>query len=163
MIKGQPATARTEALLNRAEDMCRRRGVHLTELRRKILGLVLDTPAPAGAYDLLHRLRRGRRTAAPPTVYRALEFLLDQGLIHKVESLSAYVGCAHTSYDEGVRGHPAQFLICDRCGRVIELDDPGDPPRLDACHRSTRVCYRRVDDRGEGNLREMRGCSLDRL
>ena len=65
----------------------------MTDLRREVLGLILDAEAPTGAYDLLDQLKATRHGAAPPTVYRALEFLLDQGLIHKVERLSAYVGC----------------------------------------------------------------------
>ena len=84
-----------------------------------MLALILDSPRPVGAYELLDRLREHRRGAAPPTVYRALEFLLDQGLIHRVERLAAFVACPqhdHTS-------HAAQFLICGNCGTVTELDD----------------------------------------
>jgi len=81
---------RTESLLDRADLVCRQRGANLTELRRHILGLVLDAASPTGAYKLLDRLRQTRRGAAPPTVYRTLDFLVDQGLIHKVERLSAF-------------------------------------------------------------------------
>lgn len=73
---------------------------------------------PVRAYDILDRLRDERSNAAPPTVYRALDFLLEQGLVHRIESLNAYVGCAVSH-----RGHCAQFLICRDCGRVAELDD----------------------------------------
>ena len=130
----------TAALLDRAERQCRDRGTQLTELRRQVLGLVLDSGKPMGAYELLDQLRGQRRGAAPPTVYRALEFLLEQGLIHKVERLSAFVGCVHATdhagHDHahhegehahvahGPMAHPAQFLICGRCGQVTELDDP---------------------------------------
>ena len=84
---------RTENLLRRAEAVCEHRGAKLTELRRQVLGMILDAASPTGAYDLLDKLRPKRRGAAPPTVYRALDFLLDQGLIHRVERLSAFVGC----------------------------------------------------------------------
>ena len=114
-------SGRTTALLEQAEAICAGRGTRLTELRRHVLGLVLDSDRPAGAYDMLERLRPGRKGAAPPTIYRALEFLLDQGLIHKVERLSAYVGCVHGMEDG--HAHNAQFLICTGCGRVEELDD----------------------------------------
>jgi Fur family zinc uptake transcriptional regulator len=117
-------STRTDALLDRAAAICRRRGAQLTELRRKVLGLVLDSARPMGAYELLDQLRAGRRTAAPPTVYRTLDFLLEHGLIHKVEKLSAFVGCSHRCDGEHVETHAAQFLICKRCGRVAELDDP---------------------------------------
>ena len=110
-------------LLSQASQACERRGTQLTELRRKVLGLVLDSDKPAGAYDLLDRLRAHHKGAAPPTVYRALDFLLGQGLIHKVERLSAFVGCVHPAEDEHDHHHAAQFLICTQCGRVTELED----------------------------------------
>jgi len=112
-------TPRTEALLTHADQICIGRGARLTDLRREVLGLILDAAGPTGAYELLDRLRGTRRTAAPPTVYRALDFLLEQGLIHRVERLSAFVGCvAHDQH-----AHAAQFLICRRCNRVTEIDD----------------------------------------
>jgi len=111
-------SARTEALLDRAASICDRNGARLTALRRQVLGLILDAEAPAGAYDLLGRLRATRLGAAPPTVYRALDFLLEQGLVHKLERLSAFVGCV--AHEEQ---HAAQFLICRNCGKVFEIED----------------------------------------
>ncbi|HTI83027.1 MAG TPA: transcriptional repressor [Acetobacteraceae bacterium] len=118
---------RTEGLLDQAETVCEHRGAKLTELRRHVLGLVLDAAAPTGAYELLDRLRQSRRGAAPPTVYRALDFLLEQGLIHRVERLSSFVGCVAgctTGHGEGEsHTHAAQFLICRQCGKVTEMQD----------------------------------------
>ena len=117
---------RTEALLDRAQAICERRGANLTELRRHVLGLVLDAASPTGAYELLDRLRQTRRGAAPPTVYRTLDFLLEQGLIHRVERLSAFVGCVAgctVDPDGESHTHAAQFLICRKCGRVVEMQD----------------------------------------
>ena len=110
---------RTETLLNQASQICDSKGARLTDLRREVLGLILDADSPAGAYDLLDRLRATRHGAAPPTVYRALEFLQEQGLVHKLESKSSYVGCV----SHGDADHAAQFLICRTCGQVTELDD----------------------------------------
>ncbi len=115
---------RTETLLDRAEAICEQRGANLTDLRRQVLGMILEAPAPTGAYDLLDRLRQTRRGAAPPTVYRTLDFLLEQGLIHRVERLSAFVGCVAgctVEADGESHAHAAQFLICRNCGRVAEL------------------------------------------
>jgi Fur family transcriptional regulator, zinc uptake regulator len=110
---------RTETLLNRAHVICEGRGVRLTDLRRQVLGLILDRDGPTGAYDLLDQLRSTRHGAAPPTVYRALDFLQEQGLVHRLESRSAFVGCiAEEDHD-----HAAQFLICRTCGKVTELED----------------------------------------
>ena len=106
--------------LAKAEAICVQRGARMTSLRQRVLGLVLETGRPATAYDLLDRLRPHHKGAAPPTIYRALDFLLEQGLIHKVERLSAYIGCVHVHEAEH---HAAQFLICRQCGRVAELED----------------------------------------
>ena len=110
---------RTETLLDRAGAMCEARGARLTDLRRQVLGLILDAEQPTGAYDLLDRLKTTRIGAAPPTVYRALDFLLEQRLIHRLERLSAFVGCVAHDDEE----HAAQFLICRGCGKVTEIDD----------------------------------------
>ena len=74
-----------------------------------------------GAYDLLDRLRARRGGGAPPTVYRALDFLQEQGLVHRLERLSAFVGCI--DMDGAAQHPPAQFLICRGCGRVTEIED----------------------------------------
>ena len=105
--------------VGKAEQACQARGVRLTSLRRRVLELVWRSHEPVKAYDLLGRLRAERQGAAPPTVYRALDFLRAEGFVHKIESLNAYVGC-------GEPGHPSsgQFLICRRCGEVAEMDDP---------------------------------------
>ncbi|MEX2642687.1 MAG: Fur family transcriptional regulator, partial [Acetobacterales bacterium] len=91
----------------------------LTPLRRSVLELVLESVAPVGAYTVLERLQEKlKRRVAPPTVYRALDFLLRQGLIHRIERFNAFVACPHPG-----EGHRAQFLICTCCGLVRELDD----------------------------------------
>jgi len=105
--------------LDRAALLCTRRRARLTPLRRRVLTLVWQSHAPIGAYAILASLRRAHRGAAPPTVYRALDFLIAQGLIHRVESLNAYIGCAVPE-----RPHAGQFMICDGCGTAAELDDP---------------------------------------
>ena len=106
--------------LDVAEEKCRREGLRLTPLRRRVLELVWSSHGPVGAYDILGVLSEedGRR-AAPPTVYRALDFLLEHELIHRIESLNAFVGCG-----DPARRHGGQFLICTDCGSVAELDDP---------------------------------------
>jgi Fur family transcriptional regulator, zinc uptake regulator len=106
-----------EALM-KAELSCQRRGLRLTAIRRRVLELVWKNHEPVKAYELLESLKTEKKGAAPPTVYRALDFLQQQGFVHRIESLNAYVGC-------GEPGHKsmAQFLICHVCGVVAELDD----------------------------------------
>lgn len=101
-----------------AERVCDQRGVRLTVLRRRVLELVWLTHRPRGAYAILEDLGRDGRTPAPLTVYRALEFLQAQGLVHRIESLNAFVGCARP----GAR-HSSQFLVCSTCGDATELND----------------------------------------
>lgn len=107
--------------LGAAERICDRRRVKLTPLRRRILELVWRSHAPVGAYEILELLAasEGRR-AAPPTVYRSLDFLIEQGLVHRIESLNAFAGCAHPE-----SAHEAQYLICDDCGDAVEIEIDG--------------------------------------
>jgi len=116
--------------LDAAAALCARRGAQLTALRREVLRLVLAAQHPVGAYALLDQLKASRAGAAPPTVYRALDFLVEQGLIHKVERLNAFIGCTDAlehpaDCDCGAtHDHPHQFLICRRCGATAEISDP---------------------------------------
>jgi Fur family zinc uptake transcriptional regulator len=104
-------------VLLRAESLCAERGVRLTAHRRRVLEIICAAERPIGAYEILDLIRDGA-PAAPPTVYRALDFLLEQGLVHKLETLHAYVGCTHPDHP-----HSSQFLICADCGDVTELED----------------------------------------
>ena len=118
-----------QARLDAAARLCASAGARFTPLRRHILELVLTAGGPVTAYGLLHRLEGGRWAAAPPTVYRALEFLTQHGLIHRVERLQAYIGC-----DES-HAHAAQLLICRDCGTVAEVDDLAVQHALDHAAR----------------------------
>jgi Fur family zinc uptake transcriptional regulator len=113
------ANGAVAARLARAEAECARRGVRLTDVRRDVLRLILQAGEPVGAYALLDGLKALTGAGKPPTVYRALDFLLAQGLIHRVERLNAFVGC----HDEAAHAHAAQFLICRVCGRATEIED----------------------------------------
>jgi len=113
-----PAIKRLKRVLERAEVLCRERGVRFTEQRKTVLRLVCASDKPISAYELLDQMRGVVKNPAPPTVYRALDFLLEQGLVHKLESLHAYVGCTHPDHP-----HASQFLICEDCGEVTEVED----------------------------------------
>jgi len=105
--------------LHTAEKTCHARGNRFTPIRRRVLELVWGSHEPVKAYDVLQSLQQEHKGAAPPTVYRALDFLLEEGLVHKIESLNAYVGCGRPGHRDA-----GQFLICAGCGEVAELDDP---------------------------------------
>jgi Fur family zinc uptake transcriptional regulator len=118
VTSSEPVSAEARPALARAERRCRERGVRLTDLRRAVLGIVLDSPRPLGAYEILDILRERTGRSAPPTVYRALEFLLEQGLIHRLHTRNAFMACDQPEHRGG------QFLICQQCGGVTELVDP---------------------------------------
>ena len=104
-----------EDAVQEAETLCTERGARLTPLRRRVLEIIWESHAPLGAYDVLERMNAGGGRNAPPTVYRALDFLLKHGLIHRIESQKAFVGCASPG-----NAHKAQFFICRDCGTVAE-------------------------------------------
>jgi Fur family zinc uptake transcriptional regulator len=112
--------------LRTAERICDDRGARLTDLRRRVLESVWASHRPIGAYAILEALRRGGR-AAPPTVYRALDFLIENGLAHRIASFNAYVGCARPG-----EPHAGQFLLCARCKDAAEIQDSGVAATLTA-------------------------------
>jgi Fur family zinc uptake transcriptional regulator len=106
--------------LGDAEALCAARGERLTALRRRVLELVWGSHKPVGAYALLDQLRDEDLGSAPPTVYRALDFLIENGLIHRIERMNAFVGCSHPG-----EAHRGFFLICGECGNAQELQGDG--------------------------------------
>ena len=104
-----------------AERFCATTGVRLTPLRKEVLELILNASGPMGAYDLLAKIKNDSdRPAAPPTVYRTLDFLLENGFIHRLTSINAYIPCCHPR-----EGHQAAFLICTECKAVKEASAQG--------------------------------------
>lgn len=107
----------TRELLERAQQACVDAGARLTPLRRKVLTSVAESHHAAGAYDIIERLAKTGPRPAPISIYRALEFLLHHGLVHKIESRNAFVACTHGEHDGD-----AVLLICDQCGIVAEME-----------------------------------------
>ncbi len=105
-----------ESLANRAKQICDQKGARFTSIREKVFRLLANTQAGVGAYELLEQLKQTEPAAKPATIYRALEFLTEQGFIHKIESSNAFLLCHHFEHQ-----HPAQLLICSQCGQVEEL------------------------------------------
>jgi len=104
--------------LARADALCNGRRVRLTDQRRQVLGIVCRAERPIGAYEILDALRDLVKKPALTMVYRALDLLLELGLIHRLETLHVFIGCTHPE-----RPHTSEFLICTDCGRVRELED----------------------------------------
>lgn len=104
--------------VQKAELLCNDVGVRLTPIRKRVLELVWSKHKAVKAYDILQQLDAKDGSLAPPTVYRALEFLVEQGLVHKVESQNGFIGCSHP-----LNQHGCQFLICTECGDIKEFCD----------------------------------------
>ena len=111
--------ANKSQLLATAQQLCEQRGVRLTPQRLKVLALILEHHSSISAYELLDLLRESEPQAKPPTVYRALDFLLAQGFVHKVESTNSYIACCLLGHAD----HCSQLLICKQCGNVEECHD----------------------------------------
>ena len=99
-----------------AEAVCLERGQRLTAIRRKVLDELLGSHKPLGAYEIIDRLAQRGARPAPITAYRALEFLRENGLVHRIESRNAFIACVHTH----PVGELVVFLICEHCGAVGE-------------------------------------------
>ena len=102
-----------------ASARCAARGAKLTEIRREVLELVWSSHRPIGAYDILASLGCDGRRIAPPTVYRALDFLLEHGLVHRVASRNAFIGCSTPGHVQA-----REILICTQCGSAVEVEEP---------------------------------------
>jgi Fur family zinc uptake transcriptional regulator len=109
------ARCTTDAMAT-AEAICGKRGQRLTPIRRDVLATLLASHQPLGAYEIIERQAPKGPRPAPITVYRALEFLREHGLVHRIESRNAFVACVHTH----AAGDLVVFLICERCGAVGE-------------------------------------------
>jgi len=107
------------ALLDKAQLLCEERGARFTQTRRKVLQLMLAHASSISAYDLLDNLKETDSSAKPPTVYRALDFLLEQHFIHRVESQNAFIAC-----NDFADSHQLQLFICEKCNEVQELHSP---------------------------------------
>jgi len=108
-----------DTAIETAAGLCAEQGLRFTAIRRRVLALIWGGHRPVGAYEILNALKAEYPRAAPPTVYRALDFLIERRLIHRIETMNAFVGCTHPA-----ERHGGQFLICSNCRDAIELDDP---------------------------------------
>ncbi len=110
----------TETWPAKVESLCAKRGLQMTALRREVVGIFADAGQPLGAYAIIQKLSESqKRIVAPPTVYRTLDFLVDNGFVVKIESRQAYVACNHLGHDHD---HHGIVFSCVKCGRTVEIE-----------------------------------------
>lgn len=114
MVK-QMGKAEIARLVKQTESACREKGIRFTEPRQHVLEIIAGAKKPMGAYDILEALGNYMDNPKPPTAYRAIEFLQEQGIVHRIESLNAYMLC-----DMDHKHNGSQFMVCDSCGTVVE-------------------------------------------
>lgn len=116
-----------------AEKVCKGRGQKLTPIRRHVLGALLVSHRPLGAYEIIEQLAKDMPRPAPITIYRALDFLMDNGLVHRIESRNAFLACSHNHDETAV----VAFLICEACGSVGEIPSAAIARTFNDAARST--------------------------
>jgi len=129
----------TADALKHAETLCAQRSQRLTPIRRQVLEVLLESHKPLGAYEIMDRaassggrLAPGGGRPAPITVYRALDFLRDNGLVHRIESRNAFVACVNNH----ATGDLVVFLICEHCGAVGEAPSAAVADQLKTAARA---------------------------
>jgi Fur family zinc uptake transcriptional regulator len=123
----------TADALRNAEQVCARRSLKFTPIRRHVLEALLASHRPLGAYEVIEALAKRMRRPAPITIYRALDFLMEHGLVHRIESRNAFLACAQ-DHDEAAM---VAFLICECCGLVGEIPAAPAVQNLTASARIT--------------------------
>jgi Fur family zinc uptake transcriptional regulator len=118
--------------IRHAEGVCAKRAQKFTPIRRQVLQALLSSHRPLGAYEVIDELAKSMPRPAPITVYRALDFLMENGLVHRIESRNAFLACAH-DHDAAAM---VAFLICERCGSVGEIPAAPVAQSLNAAARA---------------------------
>jgi len=121
----------SRSLMGAAQTLCAERGLRLTPVRQKVLELLLKSHAPLGAYAILSELADSGFSAQPPVAYRALDFLVENGLAHRLEKINAFVACNRPG-----EGHAPVFMICSDCGQVAETSEERRRSPLDRTARA---------------------------
>ncbi|MHA6268210.1 Fur family transcriptional regulator [Aliiroseovarius sp. CAU 1755] len=130
----------TQDVLTRAETLCKEGGARLTPVRRRVLEILLEEHRAMGAYDVLERLAAEGFGSQPPVAYRALDFLAEQGLVHRIRRLNAFAACT----DPG-QHHAPVFFICKTCNAVAEAPEQSVRAAIDDLGRTLGFAVERTN------------------
>ena len=125
--------------LKKADLICQDKGLRFTKIRRFIFKQICKSHKPAKAYDLLSEVSKMNYSAKPPTVYRALDFLMDNGFIHKINTLNAYITCSHS-----LKHNQCYFIICNKCEEVQECCDDSITDSINTTLAQNRFSYKDI-------------------
>lgn len=131
--------------ISAAESLCAVRKIQFTPVRRRVLELLLQEHRALGAYDILERLSKEGLGSQPPVAYRALDFLVKNGFVHKIERLNAFIACSHPG-----RTHAPAFMICRLCAAVAETQAAPAKGALGAAARAAGFRIERTVVEAEG-------------
>lgn len=120
--------------VDRASTIFSEKNLRFTDLRRRVFEEIASTTASVGAYEVLERLSKKGTRLAPISVYRALDALLEAGVIHRLESKNAYFACRRLH--KARTGRRPMFLSCEQCGSVFETDGEDIFKSIDAATRA---------------------------
>lgn len=127
---------RVKTSVDRATEIFAEKNLRFTDLRRKVFEEIASTQASVGAYEVLDRLAKKGTRLAPISVYRALDALLEAGVVHRLESKNAYFACGRL--DRSRNGRRPMFMSCEKCGHVFEADGEDIFTSIDAAARATK-------------------------
>ena len=113
-----PDEATRMSMVEDAEALCRARGKRFTPQRRTLLDKLRVAGCPVTAYELLDLVRPHDTAITSASIYRSLDFLIEMGLVHRLDSTRSFIACDHPDHP-----HAGHFLICRKCGTVVEADD----------------------------------------
>ena len=128
-----------DSALSEAEKICHQKNIRLTEIRKTILKIIWQSHKATKAYDILDQISGMNFSAKPPTVYRALDFLLENGFIHKINSLNSYIGCPNPLQNE-----QCYFIICSSCDEIEECSDKGITNAIESVMNKNKFSHKNI-------------------
>ncbi len=130
----------SKRVIKNAKEVCHEGSLNLTPIRKKVLEIIASNHKPSRAYDILSKLKDGGFSDKPPTVYRALDFLIENKMVHKLSTINAYVACFNDEAEE-----VSCFLICEKCQDIEEFQDEAVIKAMTNIGKNKRINIKNVN------------------
>ena len=126
MNKNSKSASELKASISRVVEICKSNNLGFTDIRKQVFEIIVKKNKPIKAYEILDEIRNiSGKPSHPPTVYRAIDFLIENGFVHKLNSINSFVGCFHPKAHE-----ECYFLICKKCNLYQECCDDSLKDRI---------------------------------